>query len=177
MALTTTVPVLGPPHHAAYIDRVFGTDTSELERRLAAVEGRLARIDAMTAQAAPLLADAAHVQHLAEEARSLSEAVRVTVAGASEAAKTVVKPRFTPRFNEVYRSEGFGYVCVYFAGGRTGTVRILVGIEDPPTELAVEVAFESPNYGAAVIRPGEFWTLSCRRADGGGFKAQFTPLF
>jgi hypothetical protein len=33
MALTITVPVLGPPHHAAYIDRVFGTAASRPSSR------------------------------------------------------------------------------------------------------------------------------------------------
>jgi hypothetical protein len=86
------------------------------------------------------------------------------------------RARFSVRFNHVYRSEGFGHLAVWFAGGRAGRVTILVGLDDPPTEFAGEVTAEMPSSCSAMIRPGEYWTVSYGRRDNGGFKGLFTPM-
>lgn len=88
-----------------------------------------------------------------------------------------LKPRLAARFNEVYRADGFGHLSVWFAGGRTGRVVILVGADNPPTDVAGEVTADMPSSGTAMIRPGEYWMLNCDRKNGGGFKAVFTPMY
>jgi hypothetical protein len=87
-----------------------------------------------------------------------------------------MKPRIAVRFNEVYHAEGFGHLSVWFSGGRTGRVIILVRGDNPPTEIVGEVDADVAGSGAAIIRPGEYWMLDCNRRNGGGFKAVFTPM-
>lgn len=89
---------------------------------------------------------------------------------------TVYAPRFRPRFNQVYQAGGYTYVTAWFAGGRTGRVRLLVGEQAPPDYSVGELGAESGS-AAGVVRPGEYWMLECTRPDGGGFRAMVTPMY
>jgi hypothetical protein len=85
-------------------------------------------------------------------------------------------PRFQPQFNKVYRATGYTFVTAWFGSGRTGTVELLVGDEDPPRFSLGELRSETGN-ASGLVRPGEYWTLSCTRPDGGGFRAMVTPMY
>jgi hypothetical protein len=89
---------------------------------------------------------------------------------------TVLAPRFRPRFNHVYQAQGYTYVSAWFVGGRTALVRLLVG-EQPPPDVCLGAAGSDYGNAGGVVRPGEFWTLECNRADGGGFHAMATPMY
>jgi hypothetical protein len=99
-------------------------------------------------------------------------------------------PRFRPELNTTYRAPVTGYLSVYKGtaqgiaqqlasrlGG--GEVRLLVGVENPPTECVGRMNDSTqgdPRSCGAVIREGEFFV-----ADAGGKQPQvecvFTPLF
>jgi hypothetical protein len=86
------------------------------------------------------------------------------------------EPRFEPLFNQVYQAFGCTFVSVWFEGGHTTPVELLVGGENPPT---LSLGLLRADYGNAtwVVRPGEYWALRCKRADGGGFRAIVTPMY
>jgi hypothetical protein len=86
-----------------------------------------------------------------------------------------MEQRFEPIFNKVYQARGYTFVAAWFVGGRTGTVELLVGEEEPPSVSLGELRSESGN-ATGVVRPGEYWTLRCSRPDGGGFRAMATPM-
>jgi hypothetical protein len=85
-------------------------------------------------------------------------------------------PRFRPKFNQVYQASGYTFVAAWFAYGRTGKVELLAGDENPPSQSLGVLDAECGN-ASGVVRPGEYWTLTCNRADGGGFQAMVTPMF
>ena len=86
------------------------------------------------------------------------------------------EPRYAPLFNEVYQAVGFTFVTVRFEGGRTNPVEMFVGDENPPT---VSLGVVRAEHGTAswLVRPDEYWELTCKRDDGGGFTALATPMY
>ena len=95
---------------------------------------------------------------------------------------TTVEPndaqdRFGVALNTVYDAPVTGYLSVSATNGRSGRVELLVGYEDPPSELVgVATAGTDRNHLGAVIREGEKFIL-----DAGGkqpaFIGVFTPFF
>jgi hypothetical protein len=85
------------------------------------------------------------------------------------------EPRFEPLFNQVYQAIGYTFVMVWFEGGHTTPVELLVGDEYPPTQSLGVLRAESGN-ASGVVRPGEYWALRCKRDSGGGFRAMATPM-
>lgn len=89
-------------------------------------------------------------------------------------------PRWHPELNTIYRAETLEHLSVAFLGGRTGTVEVLVGDVDPPTELAGTL--EAHSIGATlgvILRPGEFWMLVAgtnRRGTTVSVSSTVTPL-
>ncbi len=87
------------------------------------------------------------------------------------------EPRFGVALNTVYDAPVTGYLSVTPTDGRTGTVKLFVGYEDPPGEfVAAANSGGSRGYLGAVIREGESFIL-----DAGGkqpaFRCVFTPFF
>lgn len=95
---------------------------------------------------------------------------------------TAVEPndaeeRFAVALNIVYDAPVTGYLSASPTDGRSGRVALLVGYQDPPSELvATATAGSDRNYIGAVIREGEKFIL-----DAGGkqpaFQCVFTPFF
>lgn len=97
------------------------------------------------------------------------------VTGVAAEAVGVGQQRFVLELNRVYHATSFGHVAVYFVGGRTGRVRLLVGQSDPPA-TSVGHADASSSVGG-IVRPGEYWMVATRRPGvKAGFEGVFTPL-
>ncbi|GGQ67971.1 hypothetical protein [Couchioplanes azureus] len=154
--------------------------TAELTARLDRMEEQLRRVLDQTAGARPLLADAQRLAKLAAEARALSDATATTVEGlqALLAGTGIDRPRLHARVNRVYRAESLGYVAVFFRGGRTDDVRLLVGRDKPPQECIGEANTrnELNSYVGGVIRAGEYWTVEAKFATTSSYGCVFTPL-
>lgn len=88
-------------------------------------------------------------------------------------------PRTRPAFDTVYQAEATGYVSVFFAGGRTDVLQLLVGPEDPPGECICEANTRNGlnTYIGGIVREGEYWTVVARNGARSGFQCVFTPLF
>lgn len=84
-----------------------------------------------------------------------------------------------PAIGVVHRAEATGYVSLYFVGGRTATVRLLVGWGDPQTECICEANTRNDlnSYAGGIVRKDEYWTLESKLGDRSGFECVFTPLF
>ncbi|SCG39490.1 hypothetical protein [Micromonospora coxensis] len=158
-------------------NRVTRDEHERLLARLDKLEQKVRRVDAATAQAAPLLQDTDRLARLATEAQRTVEAVQAAVSGAAATADRPTSARFRPRFNQVYQAKGYGYVAAYFTGGRTGTVRLLVGDENPPEYCISEanVANDINSFLGGIVRPGEHWMLQTKGA--AGFTTCFTPMY
>ena len=88
-------------------------------------------------------------------------------------------PRWRPVLSTVYRAETDGYLSLSFAGGRTDTVELYVGPEDPPTELVGTLAAgEIGAYFGGIVRKGEYWIALSKRAPQRttGVRCLFTPI-
>jgi hypothetical protein len=87
--------------------------------------------------------------------------------------------RSRPAIGVVHRAEVTGYVSLFFTGGRTSVVRLLVGWADPPTECVCEANTRNDlnSYAGGIVRKGEYWLLDSKHGDRSGFECVFTPLF
>ncbi|PSL53756.1 hypothetical protein B0I31_108203 [Saccharothrix carnea] len=154
---------------------MFGTRDEALYARVLELEGRVERLTGLLGKLSDDEERYARLHELAERADGalLSLEGRAAAAGIGE-------PRFQATLDTIYRARTFGYVAVYFVGGRTARVRLLVGPESPPT-VSVGCADSSSDlnsYIGGVVRPGEFWTASTPRpGQKTGFECVFTPLF
>ncbi|HUF83962.1 MAG TPA: hypothetical protein VMQ81_05145 [Acidimicrobiia bacterium] len=88
-------------------------------------------------------------------------------------------PRSRPAFNEVQRADVAGYVSLYFKGGYTDDIQLLVGVGDPPSEVVCEANTRNDmnSYAGAIVRPGEYWMARSKSGANSGFECVFTPLF
>ena len=59
----------------------------------------------------------------------------------------------------MYRAKSHGYVAVYFVGGRTARMRLLVGTQSPPTTSVgyANSGSEINSYMGVSVHPGEYW--------------------
>lgn len=98
--------------------------------------------------------------------------------GLEQAAAGVDVPRFEGELSQVYRAEWTGYVSLYFAGGFTDSVSLLVGPEDPPTlEICkLNTSSDINSYAGGVVRRGEYWVAASRKPGRSGVKCVFTPF-
>ncbi|GAA5202073.1 hypothetical protein GCM10023322_83240 [Rugosimonospora acidiphila] len=154
--------------------------------RIEALEREVQRLSARTAAAGPLLDDARRLEELAERAERLTRATTVAVDGLRglTAQAGVGEARFRAEINKVYQATSPGYVSLYFVGGRTGVIQLVVGTTNPPDEVVGEVnTLNDLNSSAgAIVRTGEFWGARFRggwdvKRNGSGFVCVFTPLF
>lgn len=154
---------------------MFGSRDEALHARVLELEGRVERLSGLLTKLAEGEERYARLQALAERAdgalRSLEG--RATAVG-------IGKPRFQASLDTVYHAGEFGYVAVYFVGGRTARVRLLVGPESPPTTSVgyADSSADLNSYVGGVVRPGEFWMVATHRPGmTTGFECVFTPLF
>ena len=153
-----------------------------LEDRIAELEDRVRQLAGLVAPARALLDDTGRLEDLAEQANRLSAAADTALTGLRRRATAagVGQPRTRPAFGVVHRAEVTGYVSVFFTGGRTDTLRLLVGWGDPPTERISEAnTFNQLNYYAGgIVRKGEYWTLAGTHTGKKslGYECVFTPL-
>lgn len=88
-------------------------------------------------------------------------------------------PRRTrPALGEVHRAPTIGFLSIYFVGGRTGTVELLVGdTPQPRTRIGyLNSGADIGSYIGAVIRAGEYWIAATKRPDKIAVECVFTPL-
>jgi hypothetical protein len=88
--------------------------------------------------------------------------------------------RFEAALDTVYQATTHGYVAVYFVGGRTARMHLLVGTESPPTTSVgyANSGSEINSYMGTVVRPGEYWMAATHKPGmTAGFECIFTPLF
>ncbi|GAA3222111.1 hypothetical protein [Actinocorallia longicatena] len=86
--------------------------------------------------------------------------------------------RTNARFNVVYRAEVPSYIAVYFVGGRTDRVSLLIGDDDPPAKSygELDVSAETTSFIGALVRPGEHWMARAKRGTG-SVKCVVTTLY
>jgi hypothetical protein len=158
------------------------------ERRLEALENRLGtnpdeRLDFLLNSVAEELRRKLRAA-LEEADRANALAARITELHAQlEAGRwpALTAARSRPVLNRVYRAEWTGYVSLYFDGGLTDSVRLLVGEEDPPRECVCELNSRNDinSYAATVVRKGEYWLAQSSHDAGSsksGVKCVFTPF-
>jgi hypothetical protein len=88
--------------------------------------------------------------------------------------------RFEAALDTVYEARTHGYVAVYFVGGRTARMHLLVGTTNPPTTSVgyANSGSDINSYMGTIVRPGEYWMAATHRAGmKAGFECIFTPLF
>jgi len=116
----------------------------------------------------------ARVRELESQVERLTGLLDGLLAGGDRGAR-VGQQRFMVELNTVYHATSFGHVAVYFVGGRTARVRLLVGQSNPPA-TSVGHADASSSIGG-IVRPGEYWMVATRRPGvKAGFEGVFTPL-
>ena len=110
---------------------MFGSrrEVRVLNAEVAALRKRLRALDTEVAVLRPLRAEAGRIDELAERATQLSEAAKVAMAAVDDRAVDagLARPRVPCSLNTVYRADVLGYISLYYRGGRTGHVRLLVG--------------------------------------------------
>jgi hypothetical protein len=87
--------------------------------------------------------------------------------------------RFEAALDTVYQAATYGYVAVYFVGGRTARMHLLVGNQSPPTTSVgyANSGSEINSYMGTIVRPGEYWMAATHKPGlNAGFECIFTPL-
>ncbi len=89
--------------------------------------------------------------------------------------------RMIGELNRIYRSEWTGYVSLYFDGGTTDIVTLLIGSTSPPTECVCTLNSTNRfnSYAGAVVRGGEYWVARSSHEAGSqasGVRCVFTPF-
>lgn len=157
------------------------SELKELQERVEQLAGRIGQLTEMVAPVQALLDDTRRLEDLAERAGRLSAEADQALLGLQKRATAagVGLPRTRPAIGVVHRAEVTGYVSLYFVGGRTATVRLLVGWDDPPTECICEANTRNDlnSYAGGIVRKDEYWILDTKLGDRSGFECVFTPLF
>jgi hypothetical protein len=160
---------------------VSKAEQKALQDRIEQLEEHVAQLAETMTTARAMLADSRRLEELAARAGQLSAGADAALLALGEraAASGVGLPRLRPALGAVHRAEVTGYVSVYFTGGRTDTLRLLAGWDDPPTECICETNTrnELNSYAGGVVRKGEYWTIVGRRPEASGYECVFTPLF
>jgi hypothetical protein len=160
---------------------VSRAERNALQDRIEQLEKHVAELAETMTTARAMLADSRRLDELAARAGQLSAGADAALLALGEraAASGVGLPRLRPALGAVHRAEATGYVSLYFTGGRTGTLRLLAGWEDPPTECICETNTRNDlnSYAGGVVRKGEYWTVAGKHPEGSGYQCVFTPLF
>jgi hypothetical protein len=154
---------------------VFGSRDDALYARVQELEGR---VEHLTTRMGALLDDEDRHARLTELATRAEGTLRALEALAEPVG--VGEPRFEAALDTVYRATTYGYVSVYFVGGRTARMRLLVGPQSPPTTSVgyANSSGEINSYMGGIVRPGEYWMAATHRTGiNAGFECIFTPLF
>lgn len=154
---------------------MFRTRDEALYARIQELEGRVERLTGLLGN---LLDDEDRHTRLMDVAERTGAALRVLEGRAQSAGLN--EPRFEAALDTVYHAKTYGYVSLYFVGGRTANMHLLVGPQSPPT---TSVGSASPgsdinSYVGGIVRPGEYWMAATPRPGmKAGFECIFTPLF
>jgi hypothetical protein len=141
-----------------------------LYARMQELEGRVERLTGLLGN---LLDDEDRHARLTDLTERTGAALRALETRAE--AVGVGEPRFEAALDTVYRARSHGYVAVYFVGGRTAQMRLLVGPRNPPT---TSIGSANNSYMGGIVRPGEYWMAATHRPGlKAGFECIFTPLF
>ncbi|WP_033438151.1 hypothetical protein [Saccharothrix sp. NRRL B-16314] len=154
---------------------MFGSRDDALYARVQELEGRVERL---TGLLGTLLDDGDRHARLIELAERAEGALRALEARSG--LMGIGEPRFQAALDTVYQAKTFGYVAVYFVGGRTARVRLLIGPHNPPdTSVGCANSGSDINsYIGGIVRPGEYWMAATHRPGlKSGFECLFTPLF
>jgi hypothetical protein len=179
-----------------------GRERRELEARVARLEAKLesvqerleARVDELTRdkEGDPEARLRFLMNHVAGElGQQLERAVADLRAGREAlpaleelrtaletAAAGIAAPRLRASLDKIYRAERTGYVSLYFDGGYTDRVKLLVGPEDPPDSVICELNTSNSinSYAGGVVRRGEYWMARSEKPTKSGVKCVFTPF-
>jgi hypothetical protein len=154
---------------------VFGSRDGALYARVQELEGRVERL---TTSLGALLDDEERYTRLTDLAERTGAALRALEEQAEQVG--IGESRFEAALDTVYRATTYGYVAVYFVGGRTARMRLLVGPQSPPTTSVgyANSGSEINSYMGGIVRPGEYWMAATHRHGmKAGFECIFTPLF
>lgn len=146
-----------------------------LYARIQELEGRVERLTTLLGN---LLDEDDRHARLTDLAERTGAALRALETRAESAG--IGEPRFEAALDTVYRARTYGYVAVYFVGGRTARMRLLVGPQSPPTTSIgyANSGSDINSYMGGVVRPGEYWMAATHHAGmKAGFECIFTPLF
>ena len=133
------------------------------------------RVEELETRVAQLLEDNGRVPELAERAENALKALAKLAEPAG-----LTEQRFEANLDTVYQATTYGYVAVYFVGGRTARMHLLVGPTSPPTTSVgyANSGSEINSYMGTIVRPGEYWMAATHRTGmKAGFECIFTPLF
>jgi hypothetical protein len=154
---------------------VFGSRDEALYARVQELEGRVERL---TTSLGALLDDGDRYARLTDLSERAGAALRALEGQAEQVG--IGEPRFEAALDVVYQAKTFGYVAVYFVGGRTARLRLLVGPQSPPTTSVgyANSSNEINSYMGGIVRPGEYWMAATHHPGmKAGFECVFTPLF
>ena len=127
---------------------------------LSAIGGELeTKLRQASKQATEASALVTEMKSLREQARTLSQP------------EAVAAKRFKGNLNRVYKPQWTGYACLYFDGGTTDIVQLLVGPKEPPEECICQLNTrnEINSYAGGVIRAGEYWVAKSK------YSQEWTP--
>ena len=120
------------------------------------------------------LADAQEASALKERILRLYQELAQLVDGGGSR-----QPRTVARLNQVYHAPQTGYVALFFVGGRTDSIELLMGPTNPP-EICVsqlDCGAGINSYAGGVVRKGEYWLAESARGEGSGVRCCYTPIF
>jgi hypothetical protein len=146
-----------------------------LYARIQELEGRVERLTGLLGN---LLDDDDRHARLTDLAERTGAALRALETRAESAG--LAEPRFEAALDTIYHAKTYGYVAVYFVGGRTARMRLLVGQQSPPTTSVgqANAGSEINSYMGGIVRPGEYWMAATHRPGmNAGFECIFTPIF
>ena len=86
-------------------------------------------------------------------------------------------PREELALDEAHTAETLGHVSVWFDGGRTDVVELVVGTMDGDMVVGrVNTRNDINSSMSTIIRPGETWMARTQKGHTGGFRCVFTPF-
>jgi hypothetical protein len=159
-----------------------GKRIEKLERELAEVRGELSSLQTELTRVRPILSDLKHLERI----RSDLERIRLAAEAASEGLRaqpnveSLHQARRKVPLDSVQLAKTTGYVSIYFDGGRTDVVRLLVGSTEPPDDCVCEANSTNDinSYAGGIVRAGEYWRAQSKvGASRSGFICWFTPLY
>jgi hypothetical protein len=89
------------------------------------------------------------------------------------------QPREMARLNQVYHSPFTGYVALFFTGGYTDRVQLLMGPTNPPEFCVCRLNCQGDvnSYAGGIVRQGEYWLAQSQIGEESGVECCYTPFF